>query len=65
VALTSLRRALSLVDTGAGVWRDMFYDGNAKQERGAIVCRVAPSFLRFGSFQLPVSRGDKALVGQV
>lgn len=55
-------RALSLVDTGDLVVRDMFYDGNAKPERGAIVCRVAPSFIRFGNFELPASRGDIALL---
>src|SRR5207344_2917358 len=51
-------RALSLVATGEPVVRDMFYDGNAKPEPGAIVCRVAPSFLRFGNFELPATRDD-------
>src|SRR5688572_15024229 len=51
-------RALSLVTTGDAVVRDMFYDGHPKAEPGAIVCRVAPSFLRFGNFELPASRGD-------
>jgi len=55
-------RALSLVTTGDQVMRDMFYDGNAKLEPGAIVCRVARSFVRFGSFELPASRGDEALL---
>ena len=32
--------------------------GNAKFEPGAVVCRVSPSFVRFGSFQLPASRGE-------
>ncbi|GAX80282.1 hypothetical protein CEUSTIGMA_g7720.t1 [Chlamydomonas eustigma] len=50
-------RALSLVGTGDKVLRDLFYDGNAKFEPGAVVCRVAPSFVRFGTFQLPASRG--------
>lgn len=45
-------RALSLVGTGDVVERDMFYDGNAKDEPGAIVCRVAPSFVRFGNFEI-------------
>ncbi|MGE0115794.1 MAG: YdiU family protein [Steroidobacteraceae bacterium] len=58
-------RALSLVATGERVIRDMFYDGNAKAEPGAIVCRVAPSFLRFGNFELPTSRGDVALLKQL
>ena len=55
-------RALSLVGTGDEVVRDMFYNGNAQLEPGAVVCRVARSFIRFGSFQLPASRGDKHLV---
>src|SRR4029450_8082766 len=51
-------RALSLVLAGDQVLRDLFYDGDAKLEQGAIVCRVAPSFIRFGNFQLPASRDD-------
>ena len=51
-------RALSLVSTGEQVMRDMFYDGNPKYEPGAIVCRVAPSFTRFGNFQIFTARGD-------
>src|ERR1041385_5164852 len=43
---------LSLVATGEPVIRDMFYDGHPAPEPGAIVCRVAPSFVRFGSFQI-------------
>jgi uncharacterized protein YdiU (UPF0061 family) len=45
-------RALSLVGTGERVIRDMFYDGNPAPEPGAVVCRVAPSFVRFGNFQI-------------
>ena len=45
--------------------RDMFYDGHPKLEPGAIVCRVAPSFIRFGNFELPASRGDVALLEQL
>lgn len=50
-------RALSLVATGDQVIRDMFYNGNAQYEPGAVVCRVSKSFVRFGTFQLPVTRG--------
>jgi len=53
-------RALSLVTTGEKVTRDMFYDGRYKQEPGAVVCRVAPSFLRFGSFEIFTARDDIA-----
>ena len=58
-------RALSLVLTGEQVLRDMFYDGNPRLEPGAIVCRVAPSFIRFGNFQLPASRGELTLLNQL
>jgi uncharacterized protein YdiU (UPF0061 family) len=58
-------RALSLCLTGDKVTRDMFYDGNPKQELGAVVCRVSSSFIRFGSFQLPAMRGDKKLLKQL
>ncbi|EIE25715.1 UPF0061-domain-containing protein [Coccomyxa subellipsoidea C-169] len=54
-------RALSLVGTGAKVLRDMFYNGDAKFEPGAVVCRVSPSFVRFGTFQLPAMRGGDQL----
>lgn len=51
-------RALSLVVTGEQVRRDMFYDGNPELEPGAIVCRVAPSFTRFGNFEIFAARND-------
>lgn len=55
-------RALSLVTTGERVRRDMFYDGNAQFEPGAVVCRVAPSFTRFGNFEILSARGDNELL---
>ncbi|NWG88065.1 MAG: YdiU family protein, partial [Hydrogenophilaceae bacterium] len=55
-------RALSLVATGESVLRDMFYDGNPQYEPGAVVCRVAPSFIRFGNFEIFSSRSDTALL---
>lgn len=51
-------RALSVVATGDQVLRDMMYDGNAAYEPGAVVCRVAPSFLRFGNFEILAARQD-------
>ncbi|SEJ11076.1 protein adenylyltransferase SelO [Frateuria terrea] len=58
-------RALCLIETGEAVVRDMFYDGHPREEPGAIVCRVAPSFIRFGSFELPYARNDVALLRQL
>jgi uncharacterized protein YdiU (UPF0061 family) len=51
-------RSLSLISTGDEVVRDVMYDGNAALEKGAIVCRIAPSFIRFGSFELLSSQND-------
>ena len=57
-------RALSLVATGEDVLRDILYDGRVAPEPGAIVCRVAPSFLRPGHIELPAAQGDSARVAQ-
>ena len=58
-------RALSLIATGEPVERDMFYDGHPKEEPGAVVCRIAPSFTRFGSFEIFASRGDIDVLKQL
>ena len=55
-------RALSLMFSGENVARDMFYDGNSKEEKGAIVCRVSPSFLRFGNFEIHARNNDTLLL---
>lgn len=51
-------RALCLVATGENVLRDMFYDGRARHEPGAIVTRVAESFVRFGNFEIFAAREE-------
>lgn len=51
-------RSLSLVLTGDQVLRDVMYNGNPGYEKGAIVCRVSPSFIRFGNFEIFASRKD-------
>jgi uncharacterized protein YdiU (UPF0061 family) len=58
-------RALSLTLTGEEVERDMFYDGHPKLEPGAVVCRVSPSFTRFGSFQIFAARGELDVLKQL
>ena len=58
-------RALSLVGTGDSVVRDMFYDGHAAPEPGAIVCRVAPTFVRFGNFEILAAQGETQLLEQL
>ncbi len=51
-------RALSLALSGDNVLRDVMYNGNAQYEKGAIICRVSPTFLRFGSYEIHTSRQD-------
>lgn len=51
-------RSLSLMLSGDLVLRDMLYDGNAEYEKGAIVARVAPSFIRFGNFEMLTARNE-------
>jgi len=58
-------RALSLITTGEEVVRDMLYDGNPAPEMGAIVCRVAPSFMRFGSFEILAAQQEPDLLAQL
>ncbi len=42
--------------------RDVMYNGNPEYEPGAVVCRVAPSFIRFGNFQIFASQGNLDLL---
>ena len=51
-------RALSIAITGDNVLRDIMYDGNAAYEKGAVVCRLSPSFLRFGNYEIFAARKD-------
>merc|ERR1719234_1142661 len=45
-------RAASLVVVKDKVVRDMFYDGRMKMEPCAVVLRIAPTWFRFGSFEI-------------
>ena len=55
-------RALCCVTTGEEVLRDMFYDGNPEHEPGAITTRLAPTFLRFGHFEILAASDEKNLL---
>ncbi|CAH1772892.1 unnamed protein product [Owenia fusiformis] len=45
-------RAGSCVTSDSMVVRDIFYDGHPIHEKCSIVLRIAPTFLRFGSFEI-------------
>src|SRR5690554_4008447 len=51
-------RALSLALTGDQVLRDILYNGHPAYEKGAVICRTAPSFIRFGNFEILTARED-------
>ncbi|MCG2462711.1 YdiU family protein [Flavobacteriaceae bacterium F89] len=56
-------RALSLALTGDQVLRDVLYDGNPAYEKGAVVCRASPTFLRFGNYEILSARQDIKTLG--
>ncbi len=58
-------RALSLINTGEQVMRDIMYNGNAAYEPGTVVCRLSPSFVRFGSFQIFSARNEHKQLRQL
>ncbi|MFT7799201.1 selenoprotein O isoform X1 [Arapaima gigas] len=45
-------RAGSLVTSETYVLRDVFYSGHPRKERCSVVLRIAPTFIRFGSFEI-------------
>ncbi|XP_058688946.1 protein adenylyltransferase SelO-like isoform X2 [Poecile atricapillus] len=55
-------RAASLVVSDDDVWRDQFYNGNIKKERGAIVLRLAKSWFRIGSLEILAHSGELDLL---
>lgn len=58
-------RALALISSGDEVVRDMLYDGRPAPEPGAIVTRVAPSFVRIGHFEIHAASGETQLLQQL
>ncbi len=58
-------RSLTLSLTGEGIDRDIFYNGNIETEQGAILCRAAESFIRFGSFQIHAAHREDDLLKQL
>lgn len=52
LGVPTTRAASLIVSDITKVKRDKLYNGNAKDEKCAVVMRVAPTFMRFGSFQI-------------
>nr|XP_039251485.1 protein adenylyltransferase SelO-1, mitochondrial-like [Styela clava] len=45
-------RAGSCITSDSRVIRDIFYDGNPKNEQCTVISRIAETFIRFGSFEI-------------
>ncbi len=58
-------RSLSMSLSGEQVERDILYNGNAAYEKGAVMMRTAPSFLRFGHFELVSAQRNYTLLQQL
>ncbi|KAG7487457.1 hypothetical protein MATL_G00023600 [Megalops atlanticus] len=55
-------RAASIIVSEEPIWRDQFYNGNVKKERGAIVLRLAKSWFRIGSLEILSKAGELDLL---
>lgn len=55
-------RAGTCITSDSTVIRDIFYNGNPIDEKCTIVLRIAPTFLRFGSFE--IFREEDSLTGR-
>ena len=55
-------RAGTIVTSDTRVVRDIFYDGNAIEERATVITRLAHSFIRFGSFE--IAKGVDSITGR-
>ncbi|XP_060920536.1 protein adenylyltransferase SelO, mitochondrial-like [Labrus mixtus] len=55
-------RAASLIVSDEPVFRDQFYNGKVKTERGAVVLRLARSWFRIGSLEILSQSGEVDLL---
>lgn len=55
-------RAATIVVSDDEVIRDPMYDGHPLLEKLAVVLRIAPTWFRFGSFELPTKTNETHLL---
>ena len=58
-------RAVSLVVSDDPVIRDPLYNGTIIKEKAAVVLRLAPSWFRFGSFEILAAENELELLAQL
>ena len=59
LGVPTTRAASLIVSDKSKVMRDKLYNGNAEMEKCAVVMRVAPTFFRFGSFEIFLPEDSK------
>lgn len=59
VGIPSSRAAMLVVSESDTIPRDPFYDGQVAPEPVAIVLRVSPNWIRFGSFELHIAKDGR------
>ena len=57
-------RALSIVKGEDTVLRDLLYDGHPRDEKCAVILRISPSFVRFGSFEFMIGERNNKKVNE-
>ncbi|XP_063833283.1 protein adenylyltransferase SelO-like [Ostrinia nubilalis] len=62
LGIPTTRAAALVVSDDHKVWRDKSYMGHARQERAAIVARVAPAWYRIGSLEILLKRREPQLM---
>lgn len=55
-------RAAAIIASNDQVIRDLLYNGHPKLEKTAVVLRIAPTWFRFGSFELPAKNHEHELL---
>ena len=58
-------RAATLIVSPDTVMRDIFYNGNAKPEKCAVVLRLASSWFRIGSIEILAKKGETKELNQL
>ncbi|KAL0818565.1 hypothetical protein ABMA28_009004 [Loxostege sticticalis] len=62
LGIPTTRAAALVVSDDHKVWRDKSYTGHARQERAAIVARIAPAWYRIGSLEILLKRQEPELL---
>lgn len=54
-----------LIVSDEAIVRDVFFTGNPRRERAAVVLRLSPCWFRFGSLEILARNGELAVLRQL